>query len=33
MDEAINSMIIHLGESSNYASTDKGEFWSLSEYE
>jgi hypothetical protein len=26
-------MIIHLGESSNYASTDKGEFWSLSEYE
>jgi hypothetical protein len=31
MDEAIDSLIIHLGESSDCMSTDKGEFWSLSE--
>jgi hypothetical protein len=31
MDEAINSMIIHFGESSDYTRTDEGEFWSLSE--
>jgi hypothetical protein len=31
MDETINSMIIHIGDSSDYMSTDKGEFWSSSE--
>jgi transposase-like protein len=33
MDEAVNSMIIHLGESSDYTSTDEEEFWSSSEDE
>jgi hypothetical protein len=32
MDEAINSMIIQFGKSSDYTSTDE-EFWSLSEDE
>jgi hypothetical protein len=32
MDEAIDSMIIHSGESSDYTSTDE-EFWSSSENE
>jgi hypothetical protein len=31
MDEAIESMVIHSGESSDYSSTDEGEFCSLSE--
>jgi hypothetical protein len=33
MDEAIDSMIIQLGKSSDYTSTDEGEFWSSSEDE
>jgi hypothetical protein len=33
MDEAINSMIIHLGDTSDYKQTDGEEFWSLSEDE
>jgi hypothetical protein len=33
VDETIESMIIHLGESSNYTSTDEEEFFSLSEDE
>jgi hypothetical protein len=33
VDEAVNSMIIHVGESSDYRSTDEGEFWSSSEDE
>jgi hypothetical protein len=33
MDEAINSMIIHLGECSHYMSTDEEKFYSSSEDE
>jgi hypothetical protein len=33
MDEAIDSIIIRSGESSDYPSTDEGEFWSSSEDE
>jgi hypothetical protein len=33
MDEAIESMVNHLGESSNYTSTGEDVFWSLSEDE
>jgi hypothetical protein len=33
MDEAIISMIIHLGDSSDYMSTDEEGFWSSSEDE
>jgi hypothetical protein len=33
MDEAIDSMIVHLRQSSHYMSTNKVEFWNLSEDE
>jgi hypothetical protein len=33
MDAAVESVVIHLGESSGYMSIDEGEFWSLSEDE
>jgi hypothetical protein len=33
MEEAISSMIIHLGESSVCTNTDEGEFWNSSEDE
>jgi hypothetical protein len=33
MDEAVKSMIIHSGESSDYTSTNEEKFWSLSEDE
>jgi hypothetical protein len=33
MDEAINNMIIHLGESSDYMSADEEEFWSSTQDE
>jgi hypothetical protein len=33
MDEATNSISIHLGENSDFTSADEGEFWSSFEDE